>query len=279
MRLVVIELGATLAAAIVSQGATFVHDRALVFEAASAACLGLAIATQLLSRRAGWNQDWYADRAIAETSVSASWRYVARIAPFDGHEATDESFASLLMADIPRGSHLLSSQIASLGQGAFEPTAAIRRLRAADWQERAQRYAEQRLRDQRVWYETKARANGRRERLFAMATLSANLCSVVFVAFRLIDTSYNMVSVFTTLAAALLAWSSTRRFHELGESYTAVGGELRDIEALLLQAEEEDDFRECAAAAEDAISAEHAVWIVRRLARHPTSARRAIRRV
>jgi hypothetical protein len=267
--LVALELSATLAAAIVSQGATLLAEQATLFEAASAACLGLAVAMQLLSRRAGWNRDWYADRAMAEASVGASWRYIARIPPFETDDAAEERFVTLLMADVPREGHMLSSEVGKLGHAAFEVTPAMRALRTEVWRERARSYTLQRLGDQQRWYATKARQNGRRERWFSAATLAAGMGALVLVGLRVLNPAFNVIAVFTTLATSLIAWSSTRRFHELHESYAAVGAELKELEALLATAEHEDDFRRCAAAAEDAITREHSVWVVRRVPHHP----------
>lgn len=268
-RLVVVELGATVTAALVSQGGTLLREQAIGFEVASAACLAMAIGAQLLSQRTGWNRDWLEDRAVAEASVTASWRYMARIAPFDADEAAEERFASVLMTDIPRGSRTLSSEILGLGRRAFEATPAMRQVREAPWAERARLYAERRLAGQRQWYVAKADYNRRRERVFSLATIAANLLAGAFVVLRLLNPSINLIGIFTTLASSLIAWTNSRRFHELRESYAAVGGELTDLEGQLAGVQQEEEFLQVAVAAEETITREHSVWIVRRVPRHP----------
>ena len=98
---------------------------------------------------------------------------------------------------------------------------------------------------------------------------AANVSAGIVLGLRIFNPAYNVTGVFTTLATSLIAWSNTRRFHELRESYTAVGGELRDLEGLLTDAQTEDDLRQCVAAAEEAVTREHSVWLVRRVPKHP----------
>jgi SMODS and SLOG-associating 2TM effector domain 1/SMODS and SLOG-associating 2TM effector domain 3 len=269
MSLVMTQLLATVSAAVLSQVGALVPDQPpLPLEAISATCLAIAIGVQLLSHRAGWNRDWFEDRAVAEATLSASWRFMIRVPPFADERTDAPLFASVLEREIPRGSSTLATRLAPLGRAAFQPTPAMLRVRQSAWAQRARLYVERRLVDQKEWYAAKAGYNMRRERWFWLATLAANVGAATFLLVHFLNPASNFVGVMTTLAAALIAWSSTRRFRELGESYTALAVELGRMHDRMLQARSDEDVVSAAAAAEEIMVHEQWVWVARRVERH-----------
>jgi len=263
-----IQLVATVLAAVLSQLGTLFPDASFRLEVASAVGLVVAIAVQVLTHVMDWNHAWFEDRAVAEASLSASWRFMLRCVPFEGPDVDAESFARALAQELPGGSAALRGTMTHLGDSAFHPTIAMVQLRESPWPARAELYREQRLDQQRQWYARKAQLNARGERGLWLATAGANVLAGGFLVLHVLNPTTNFVGVMTTLAAALLAWSNARRFGELSQTYRSLGNQLGAIGAQLEQCASEAELVAYVAAAEETMTHEHWIWVARRVKRH-----------
>lgn len=73
----------------------------------------------------------------------------------------------------------------------------------------------------------------------------------------------NLVGLFTTLAAALTAWTQVRRTEELRKSYALAANELLTIRGLLGGAATEAALSQLVRDTEAAISREHTLWVTK----------------
>jgi hypothetical protein len=151
LRLVLTEVTALVLAALLSYGGTPFPAWSGAFGVAAAACLGVALAVQLVGYRAGWSERWFAARSLAETTLSAAWRYILRTAPFEADAHADQRLRRIL-AETQQASPALTRAIERLGPSALELPPSTRALRHAPWRVRAALYLRERLHDQQQWY-------------------------------------------------------------------------------------------------------------------------------
>jgi membrane protein implicated in regulation of membrane protease activity len=89
------------------------------------------------------------------------------------------------------------------------------------------------------------------------------MCTAVF-AFQLIlhlESHWNLISFFTTVAASSVGWTQAKRHEELQATYQLADDELIEIkESRITTAGTEAEFVEAIVSGEGAISREHTVW-------------------
>jgi SMODS and SLOG-associating 2TM effector domain 3/SMODS and SLOG-associating 2TM effector domain 1 len=205
-----------------------------------------------------WGRVWTEGRAVAESVKTIAWQYMMRMPPFEGERAETE-----LLETLPR--LLPTSVIRQLEMGAEgeEITEYMRQIRNSNWEQRRQEYLEMRLDDQVRWYGERARLNKRRAQSWFWAALLTQVASACFAVQLIIrpESHWNLISFFTTIAAASVGWSQAKRHEELQTTYQIATEELAEIrQAEVATAETEDDFLHAVASSEGAISREHTVW-------------------
>jgi len=99
-------------------------------------------------------------------------------------------------------------------------------------------------------------------RLFLYASVIAQIVAACMAVKLFYDPKWdwNLVPFVTTVAASLIAWSQTKQFDELEESYDLAKTELEQIEQQTATAGNELAFIEAVVNAENAISREHTMW-------------------
>lgn len=215
------------------------------------------------SDRLRLDQRWFHGRAVAESVKTSAWRYMMKAPPYD--DGTD---ADLELTDTLRrlgdDSLLSPPRQAATGNGA-DVTAAMRATREATWTERRQRYFDERLDDQINWYGAKAAFNARRARLVRLLSFLLQIVALGNAIWLLMEPSsvWNLVGVWTTLAASVIAWSQARRYDDLQVSYAMAHQELEQIRRRAEEAATEDEFIDAVVAGEGAVSREHTMWVAK----------------
>ena len=226
-----------------------------------------------LHRRAPQEQ-WYEGRSAAESVKALTWKYVVRAQPFEGEAVNAEADKRFndLVDQFPYSSQegpSSSGEGPSPERGTQQVNEGMRKARAGTLRERRNLYVSERLRAQKVWYDS--RANGCDQKVQMWGVLLA----VVFAAGLLIAAleattfiSLHALGVVPACAAAATAWIQLRQYRPLGASYRLAAKELDRIAAVLsnLRPEApgaETEWSHLAREAEDAISREHIVWRAR----------------
>lgn len=262
--LIAIELVAGVSVALGSEIGPAVPAGERLIAVALVVVLLAATATHVLRERQRLSAAWFVGRAAAESAKTASWRYMMRAQPY-----VDDGYADAqLQGALEEIRRTVSTSLpAAARQDSCEPTATMRRLRAAHWRERQFSYVQYRLDNQTAWYGARRRYNQRRSRLFSIAVIAGQGLTILVAVAHALETSLSFVGTFTTMTASLIAWAQTRRFDELAESYALAERELEEIRERAVTATEEGPFSELVADAEGAISREHTMWLTRRLPR------------
>ncbi len=236
------------------------------FAIAMIMALGLLVLWALRSQR--YEKVWFDCRAIAESTKTASWRYMMRAPPFQVAESAsgaDSRFVSeLSLIKRARAGALVDLIDQSPDTSLISPS--MRRIRETSLEQRHLVYVENRLGEERLWYESKASNN--RDSGFRWFVLTGCLQALGLI-FAILKASWmalpvNLSSFLMTVAASFTAWTLANKNEELANSYAVVAQELRELEAALVLITDESQFQALIEDAEEAISREHTLWYIRR---------------
>ena len=230
--------------------------------------LALSLVLMWILRVQRYEKIWFDCRAVAESVKTATWRYMMQVPPYDwDQESTnlDSKFIRELM-EIREARPGIDSHLAGFSSGATEISEYMRKTRVLTLNDRRRIYLQERLQDQKKWYEDETRTN----RTFAsvwfwsISTMQALALVLAIVNAATGPWSINTVSIIMTLAAAFVAWTQVKRHDELIQPYGLAAQELSALEALESHASEPKRFQEFVTQVEEAISREHTMWCARR---------------
>lgn len=211
------------------------------------------------------DQRWFNGRAIAESSKTATWRYMMRAKPFDGAVDADKQFV-VELGVIRRARPGIEPFLVGCVPDGPEITNEMKRIREASIEVRKQTYLLERLDDQIGWYGSKSGWNRTRARawFWSITGLQVSAVTLAIISAAKGPFQVNLVSLVMTIAASFTAWVQARRHDELTISYAVAEQELREIKALVVQSDSETDFAELVDQGEEAVSREHTMWCARR---------------
>lgn len=224
-----------------------------------AAGFTLAAVCELLGLTLRPEAAWYDCRALAESVKSASWRYAVGSDPFpcsmDGDEAArlyvrrcSESIDGLRRVD-------------RAGWPRAAVTTQMQELRASAFEVRRRAYISSRTEVQRAWYSRKASWNRHWALGLRCALLAGEGAAVVWAVTR-ISTGWpsDVAGLMGALIAAGAAWLGFRQYDDRSAAYALADRELqRQLDELPHASEVR--WSKVAAAAEEAISREHSMWV------------------
>lgn len=226
--------------------------------------LGLTVAIKYFK----FEDLWYQGRALAESIKTLTWRYITCSENYEStlpqHEV-EKSFVDslqLLQTKFPDLVKFMDTNI--LQQPSI--TSEMNTARNLPWRQRLKKYIEFRIEDQINWYSTKAKFNKTKKSKWLWLVISAQLFSI-FSCLSLIiciSTSWNLVGLFTTVAASAIAWLEVKQYQALIQAYTTATMELTLIKSLSNSISSEEDFIKYVLDSENAISREHTMWLAQR---------------
>ena len=225
----------------------------------------LAIGSSLYIALLKPDKAWYDGRAAAESAKSLAWEYAVGGGPFCVETCTDPD--DLLVSRLSEIVTRLRDFAVAGDDGAGEQvTPKMRALRDGDLAVRRSSYVSDRVDDQRKWYSTKAKLNGRLYNAWLIAALAAQGAGLT-LGFLLATgkLEFDALSVLAAVAAAVTAWVQTKDHGQLAEAYGIAAQELALAKVGLETAEtEERAWAQLVDDAEQAVSREHTLWIARR---------------
>ena len=227
--------------------------------------LAVGFVINIVSRLCKWNEKWFDCRAVAESTKTATWRFMMKAFPFEDDSNAETTFISMIR-DIRESKQHISSVLAVYRESEDQLISnSMRDMRLKTTRARNSIYLKSRLNAQKVWYTKKAHDDATWELRWFFATMSLQVFALISAISQFaLSWSVNLVPIFMTTAAALIAWNQMKRHGELAHSYTVVAQELEEIQALSAGAPDEHDFSQLVNDVEYAISREHTMWRVRR---------------
>jgi anti-sigma-K factor RskA len=209
---------------------------------------------------------WFDGRAIAESIKTATWRFMMKAQPFQADEAVEDCFIDELRGVRSARSSFEKHLAAAINPYTSAITDVMWQIRSASLKERKGFYTESRVRDQKSWYSHKAKTNAKMGARWFWTTVALQAVAVVTAIIQAVagGLGFKIVPVLATCAAAVTAWSQTKRYDELAQSYALAAQELEELESIANNLKNDDDFPQLVEQIEEAISREHTMWCARR---------------
>lgn len=234
----------------------------------SALFLLLSLAMTIVLVVAKFEDAWYKGRALAESCKTLTWRYITCSEPFEmGKDLV--TVKALFLNRLTAIKDEYDTFIKELNCTLLSEkpiTDRMQEIRNLPLTERLDIYRRERIEDQIKWYTNKANYNqSRYSRWFAVIILaqSAALTCSIFLIFN-IESNWNMVGLFSTIAASAISWLQLKQHQELKQAYTITVFELNQILALSDNVRNEIDLSKFVLDSENAISREHTLWMAQR---------------
>jgi hypothetical protein len=211
---------------------------------------------------------WYQGRALAESIKTLTWRYATCSENFESvltNSEVETSFTDsvqFLQTQFPKLTTFMDTDL--LQQDAI--TVEMNRIRSLVWEDRLKLYLDSRIQNQIEWYSTKAKYNKTQKKLWLWLVILAQVLAIFSCASLIMWPSslWNLVGLFTTLAASAIAWLELKQYQSLIQAYTTATMELTLIRSLSTSILSEGDFVKYVLDSENAISREHTMWLAQR---------------
>jgi hypothetical protein len=225
-----------------------------------------ALIVGLVLRLAHMDDAWFRARAFAENAKGAAWRFMMKPKPSVVADDETEERAFLEELQQVRGRFpQVERHLSKYDKRGEELTTKMREVRSMSMADRLAFYNEHRLQDQIDWYRGKAKTNADAESRWFAAILVAEALALVAAVVRILTVhEYNPTGGIAAVAACFVAWSQTKRFSDLANTY---GVACRDLNGLRTRAEhvhDEASLQQFVSDVETAVSREHRLWVERR---------------
>ena len=209
---------------------------------------------------------WFDCRAIAESTKTATWRFMMKAVPFKDDSTANQSFITQLQRIREARPSSPKDLAQSLDANTQTISGFMNNMRRKSVDERRNLYFEARLRDQKAWYVSKAKFNSKKETCWFWTIVIIQVVAVGLAIIWAASSSMpvNMVPFLMTCAASAVAWSQMKRYGELAQTYSLAAQELGEQEAIALSITGEDSFLGLVEQVEEIISREHTMWCARR---------------
>lgn len=202
---------------------------------------------------------WYDCRALAESVKSVSWRFAVGATPFDITLSTEDAVDLFERRCLDAIDNLRQAERA--GWPSPRVTQMMIVLRGSSFEVRRRTYLDARTRRQREWYGTRARQNRRWATGLRCTLLSGEALSVAWALSRIwAGWSSDIAGLLAAIIAAAAAWLGFRQFDDRAAAYALADRELQTQLAELPRVAALQ-WAARAAAAEEAISREHVMWV------------------
>lgn len=224
-----------------------------------------ALIVGLVLKFAGLDDAWFRARAFAENAKNASWRFMMTPAQDDQVELEKEEKAFVEELQKVRDRFpQVERHLSKHQDNGLEITPKMREMRTRPVEERLDFFRAHRLRDQIGWYMRKAKVNANAEQAWFWAILAADGLAVAAAVTRLLcSVDYNPTGGIAALAACLLAWTQTKRFSDLANTYGVAARDLNGLATLADHVRDEDGLRRLVEEMESVVSREHRLWVER----------------
>ena len=245
------------------------------FSRVSVFLLCTSLIVSWINRAQHYDKAWYESRAVAEAIKTLSWRYMMQAEPFASDQdsiAAPRSFVTELQQI--RKTH--PGAATDLTDFAASPTVVspyMDQVRHADWQTRKQRYLQERLEPERLWYETNARSSSSQSERWLWLVIVLQVLALFFAVvkpFGVVKPFWhvsllNPVSFLMMIASTITGWSQAKRYDEAAHSYASVAQALGDFQGMAtIEGEDPVSFANFVAKVEQSIAKERTTWSIKK---------------
>ena len=209
---------------------------------------------------------WYNGRAVAESVKTRMWRWVMRAEPYAmmNDEAAHAKFIDDLR-EILRPNQNLSQYLGPQIGVSTPISKEMKAVRALPIEERIALYRRDRIESQADWYEKKAKGNRAQARRWFWISVALHSTAIALLVYRVSSPTQSLpIEVISTAAGAALTWLQSKKFNELGSSYTLTANEIALILSDAVLTKDEQGLSALVLDSETAFSREHTQWAARK---------------
>lgn len=234
----------------------------------SAIFLFISLAMTIVLVVAKFEDTWYKGRALAESCKTLTWRFITCSELFENDKDTltvKATFLNRLEAiKNEYGSFVEKLNCTLLSQKPI--TNRMLEIRGLSLNERLEIYRKERIEDQIDWYTNKANYNEQKYKRWFLIIIFAQIMALGWAVSLIVnpECNWNMVGLFSTIAASAISWLQVKQHQELKQAYTITVFELNQILALSERIITENDLSKFVLDSENAISREHTLWVAQR---------------
>ncbi len=211
---------------------------------------------------------WYQGRALAESCKTLTWRFVCCSEYFENTIDITEVKKRFIerIKELSKEFKDLSKSINSKTLNLPIITDKMLEIRNLSLADRKKYYIQNRIEDQKNWYENKAEYNLQKYNFWFWIIIVSQLASIISIVILIKNPNFNwnFVGLFTTVSASVISWLQLKQHQELKQAYTTATQELNLIVTLSEQAKTEDSFSKFVLDSENAVSREHTLWLAQR---------------
>jgi hypothetical protein len=266
--LVRINLAAMILCAASTSVSVAVRDIRVACAILGTCAIAIALIVTVLTKVLECDRVWFGARAVAESTKTIAWRYMANAAPYSASlspQEVDDLFTREV-GSIVHGRAWLSCAIGGVEAAGPQITNKMREVRAQSLDVRKQLYIEYRIKDQQRWY---ARESQRNRRATMVWWTVIGICQAIAIIAGMLlvrwpDFNVNFASILSSLATVFLAWLQVKRHQELSHAYGMATHELSLIIEKAAYVKTDEDLSRFVMDSENAISREHTAWVARR---------------
>jgi hypothetical protein len=222
-----------------------------------------ALAITTILRVGKFDDRWFRCRALSENIKSATWFFVmcpqALVASSEGVylKEVDELQKRLVQ---------IAKEVALCDEGGPLVTSWMKETQKLPIDQKLAVYRQNRVQDQLIWYFKKSKLNTNREKHWFLAIFIIEFVAVAYAALQAWQLwQVNVVGGIAAMSAGFIAWMQTKRFSDLGVSYSIAANDLRRIAAERENVVTEEDAQIFVKEIETAVSREHSMWLARRV--------------
>ncbi|MEO0769998.1 MAG: DUF4231 domain-containing protein [Cyanobacteria bacterium J06649_4] len=209
---------------------------------------------------------WYNGRAVAESVKTRTWRWVMRAEPYSmtNAEVARSKFTDDLR-EILRQNRTLFEYLGAQSVASAPISKEMESLRALPVEERIAIYRRERIEAQAHWYEKKAKDNRTQARMWFWISVVLHSSAIALLLYRVSSPTQSLpIEVISTAAGAALTWLQSKKFNELGSSYTLTAGEIALMLSDAALVKDENELSVLVLDSETAFSREHTQWVARK---------------
>lgn len=210
---------------------------------------------------------WYDGRAIAESIKTRTWRWMMRAEPYsdtNDSETNKDHFIADLQIIFGQNQGL----IGEIGiHDVLNDTISQKMLevRGLDLEYRYDFYIHERIKQQSIWYSSKAKYNKKRSEFWFWTTVSLHSLAILFLLYNISEPKLHLpIETIAVAASSVMTWLQSKKHNELSSSYSLAAHEINLIKAEKYKIKSESEFSEYVLNCENAFSREHTQWFARK---------------
>lgn len=244
------------------------EDSKVLIYSLSSVLLIVALAISIILKTKKYEDIWYRGRALAESCKTLTWRYIMCSEYFENDISTHEVEKRFIerIREIHAEFDDLQKELQARDLSYPIITNEMKKIRLLNANQRKTYYIEHRIQNQIDWYSSKADSNKTKYENWFLVVIICQVLALFSIIYLIKYplSNFNLVGLFSTIAASGFSWLQLKRYQENKEAYTTATSELNLIKAESDYNFTDREFSKYVLDSENAMSREHTMWLAQK---------------